>query len=63
MIFVRFIPICFNSRIKVVYLRQTDARLNYDEAEWNKDSIIQCVGTVESTIAKTIIIITKLTEK
>lgn len=63
MIFVRFIPICFNSRIKVVYLRQTDARLNYDEAEWNKDSIIQCVGTVESTIAKTIIIITKRTEK
>lgn len=41
MIFVRFIPICFNSRIKVVYLRQTDARLNYDELEWNKDSIIQ----------------------
>lgn len=40
-IFVRFIPICFNSRIKVVYLRQTDARLNYDELEWNKDSIIQ----------------------
>ena len=34
MIFVRFIPICFNSRIKVVYLRQTDARLNYDELEW-----------------------------
>ena len=56
MIFVRFIPICFNSRIKVVYLRQTDARLNYDELELNKDSIIQCVGTVESTIAKTIII-------
>lgn len=54
MIFVRFIPICFNSRIKVVYLRQTDARLNYDEAEWNKDSIIRCVGTDESTVGKTI---------
>lgn len=54
MIFVRFIPICFNSRIKVVYLRQTDARLNYDELELNKDSIIQCVGTVESTVGKTI---------
>lgn len=54
MIFVRFIPICFISRIKVVYLRQTDARLNYDEAEWYRDNIIQCVGTVESTIGKTI---------
>lgn len=63
MIFVRFIPICFDSRIKVVYLRQTDARLNYDELEWNKDSIIRCVGTIESTVGKTIIIITKLTEK
>ena len=40
-IFVRFIAICFISRIKVVYLRQTDARLNYDEAELNKDNIIQ----------------------
>lgn len=54
MIFVRFIPICFNSRIKVVYLRQTDARLNYDELEWNKDCIIRCVGTIESTVGKTI---------
>lgn len=28
--------------------------LNYDELELNKDSIIQCVGTVESTVGKTI---------